>query len=105
MATISKARRFLLFPIELVLYPLAWTYEATLTLPSYQRFLDVMVAATADIVTRVLSHPAVTSAIAFAITEGMNKFLLQPDLDQHVKVVLSFVDCSVVLELSCHSAR
>lgn len=88
MATITRARRILLFPIDLVLYPLAWTYEATLSLPSYQRLVNVLVEASTDIVARVLLHPAVSNAIAAAITEGMNKFLRQPNLDEHVKVMM-----------------
>ena len=96
MATVSKARRVLLFPIDLIFYPLAWTYEAALSLPSYQHFVDILVESSADIVTRVLSHPAVANAIAFAIAGGMNKFLLQPDLDEHVKVItlrVSLLSC------------
>jgi len=50
--------------------------------------VNVLVQASANIVARVLSHPAVTDAMASAITEGMNKFMRQPDLDGHVKVMM-----------------
>jgi len=71
----------------LVLYPLAWTYEATLSLPGYERLLAVAVDATAQALERLLTHPRVQNALAAAIAQGLNTFLRQPDLDQHVRVM------------------
>lgn len=48
---------------------------------------DCFVNATATFVSTVLEHPSVKKAGAAIIVQGMNDFLLQPDLDKHVLVM------------------
>jgi len=91
MASITTERmtfsRILFSPIEIVLYVTAWKWEVVLSLPGCKRLANVLIEASADFAVRVLLHPAVTDAIACTIAEGMNKFLRQPDLDEHIKVM------------------
>jgi hypothetical protein len=53
----------------------------------FQTLFEGFVNCTAAVCAAVLNHPAVQNAIANGIVAGMNAFVRQPDLDDHVKIM------------------
>jgi hypothetical protein len=52
-----------------------------------QTIFEFVVEIFAALVSSVLSHPAVVNAAANTVVEGMNRFITQPDLDKHFKIM------------------
>ena len=52
-----------------------------------QKAFDLAVHCTATFLAAVLSHPAMQEAQATVIMKGSNKFITQPDLNQHLKIM------------------
>jgi hypothetical protein len=53
----------------------------------FEVLFEGLVNCIATVCAAVLNHPAVENAIANGIVAGMNAFLRQPDLDDHVKIM------------------
>jgi hypothetical protein len=53
----------------------------------FQALFEGLVQCIATVCAAVLNHPSVQDAIANGIAAGMNAFLRQPDLDDHVKIM------------------
>jgi hypothetical protein len=53
----------------------------------FQALFEGLVNCIAAVCAAVLNHPSVQNAIANGIVQGMNDFVRQPDLDDHVKIM------------------
>jgi hypothetical protein len=53
----------------------------------FQTLFEGLVNCIAAVCAAVLNHPSVQNAIANGIVQGMNDFVRQPDLDDHVKIM------------------
>jgi hypothetical protein len=53
----------------------------------FQALFEGIVECIAAVCAAVLNHPLVQNAIANGIVAGMNEFVRQPDLDDHVKIM------------------
>jgi hypothetical protein len=53
----------------------------------FQALFEGLVNCIAAVCAAVLNHPSVQNAIANGIVAGMNAFVRQPDLDDHVKIM------------------
>jgi hypothetical protein len=53
----------------------------------FQALFEGLVNCIAAVCAAVLNHPSVQNAIANGIVAGMNDFVRQPDLDDHVKIM------------------
>jgi hypothetical protein len=53
----------------------------------FQALFEGLVNCIATVCAAVVNHPAVQKAIANGIVAGMNAFVRQPDLDDHVKIM------------------
>jgi len=76
--------RFVVFFVETLGRLLVAVLERLAASPVVHRLAELTLQATASMVVQLLNIPAVQQAVAASVAEGMNCFLRQPNLEEHL---------------------
>ena len=86
--------RLVVFCLEVALRIVLAIAEGLRDSPVVRHSADLLVESVSTIVTRVLQKDSVKQAVAKAVAEGLNAFLEQPNLDQHIRSMAASVSKS-----------